>query len=177
MFRIIGFKLPFKALGKGSVRASNGRFFIDSNSRNYMSAVASIAAKHIHSVIDQPCSVRVFAVFQRPKYACKVRKRDNVPTHGTTWLKYSAKPDSDNIAKALLDALSPFMSDDSIVQHLQVEKVYSRLLKGADDVWRPEPSSVYVQIAYAEKDEQRIQAYCYQLPAWAQHIEGNDGEI
>ena len=174
LFNIIRFKLPFKAVGKGSVRSSNGRFYIDSKTRAYMSSVAKIAGNYIDGVIAEPCSVRIFAVFERPKYASKVRKRDNTPTHPTTWLKYSAKPDADNIAKALLDALSPFMVDDSLVHHLKVEKVYSRLLKGSDDVWRPEPSSVYVQIAYADKDEQKIQAYCYKLPAWAQHIEGED---
>ena len=131
-----------------------------------MAAVADLAAPHFNGVaITDPTLVKIWCVFERPKYARKVRKRDNMPTHATTWLKHTAKPDADNIAKALLDSLRTWI-DDRYIWDLSVEKNYGRLLKRVDGSWFAEPSSVHVQVMVVRDNEQKIQAARYVAPRW-----------
>ena len=65
---------------------------------------------------DGPISVHIAAVFALPK--SKERKRDPVPEQ---W--HTSKPDADNIAKSILDALNGIaFKDDSQVARLTVFK-------------------------------------------------------
>jgi Holliday junction resolvase RusA-like endonuclease len=70
-----------------------------------------------------PLAVRLDFYFPRPKkHFKKAALRDNAP------LWYVAKPDADNLAKAVLDALTAvgFWHDDNQVAKLSVRKLYTR---------------------------------------------------
>ena len=67
--------------------------------------------------LDGPVRVSIIAMFPRPK--SMVRKRTKMPSY-----LHVAKPDGDNIAKAVLDALNGVAwSDDSQVSYLRIRKV------------------------------------------------------
>ena len=71
--------------------------------------------------IDGPISVRLIAFFRRPKaHYRKTGLRGDAPKFHTS------KPDTDNLAKAVLDALTVIGSwgDDAQVANLYVEKRY-----------------------------------------------------
>jgi len=67
--------------------------------------------------IDFPVRVDILAVFKRPKRLS--RKKD---PQGMLWK--SSRPDSDNVRKAVLDALSSILKDDSLVVDGRTCKVY-----------------------------------------------------
>jgi Holliday junction resolvase RusA-like endonuclease len=69
------------------------------------------------ATITSPVSVTIFAVFERPKSHLTARGdlRASAPA--------IPRPDCDNIAKAVLDALGDFF-DDSLVARLVVTKCY-----------------------------------------------------
>lgn len=83
----------------------------------YRQAVALAAATAGLGARDTPLAVRIVATFARPKshYGAKGRlKPDAAPL---------PRPDCDNIAKAVLDALSVAF-DDTLVSDLRVTKTY-----------------------------------------------------
>jgi Holliday junction resolvase RusA-like endonuclease len=64
-------------------------------------------------------NVVIDAVFERPKsHMRKAGVKADAPK--------LPRPDVDNIAKAVLDALQDFMGDDSLVGRLVVEKSYGQ---------------------------------------------------
>lgn len=84
---------------------------------------AALAAQHIGSkppfAQGVPLAARIEAYFPRPKRLL-TRKSPAVAPH-------TGKPDADNIAKIVLDALAPWMHDDAQVCDLRVEKRYCDL--------------------------------------------------
>jgi Holliday junction resolvase RusA-like endonuclease len=83
----------------------------------YRQAVAVAARAAGLGVATQPLSVIVDAVFARPKsHMTKAGIRKGAPV--------LPRPDVDNVAKAVLDALQDVIGDDSIVSRLVVEKSY-----------------------------------------------------
>ncbi len=68
-------------------------------------------------MVDEPVEVIVDAVFSRPK--SHMTKKGVKPTAPVL-----PRPDVDNIAKAILDALQDVMGDDTLVRRLVVEKSY-----------------------------------------------------
>ena len=68
-------------------------------------------------VLDGPVSVRIVCWFSRPKAHSKLRR--------STFEPRTIKPDSDNLGKAILDALNEIAyNDDGQVYRLTVEKWY-----------------------------------------------------
>ena len=83
----------------------------------YRQAVAAAARAAGLCKTGDPLNVVIDAVFRRPK--SHLTKRGVKPTAPTL-----PRPDVDNLAKAVLDALQDVMGDDTNVSRLVVEKSY-----------------------------------------------------
>lgn len=65
----------------------------------------------------EPVSVVIDAVFGRPKsHMNKSGVKSSAPA--------MPRPDVDNVAKAVLDAIGPILGDDTVVGRLVIEKSY-----------------------------------------------------
>ena len=83
----------------------------------YRQAVAACAVQAGLTKTAEPLSVIIDAVFARPKsHLRKSGLRPDAPR--------LPRPDVDNIAKAVLDALQDVIGDDTNVSRLVVEKTY-----------------------------------------------------
>jgi len=83
----------------------------------YRQAVALAARAAGLTKTGEPLNVVIDAVFERPKsHMNKAGVKSTAPT--------LPRPDVDNIAKAVLDALQDVMGDDTNVSRLVVEKSY-----------------------------------------------------
>ena len=83
----------------------------------YREAIAAAARAAGLTTTGEPLNVVIDAVFERPKsHMCKAGVKATAPR--------LPRPDVDNIAKAVLDALQDVMGDDSLVGRLVVEKSY-----------------------------------------------------
>ena len=85
----------------------------------YRQSLAAAARAAGLSDTGEPLNVVIDAVFVRPK--SHVRKSGVKPDAPKL-----PRPDVDNIAKAVLDALQDVMGDDSLVGRLVVEKSYGQ---------------------------------------------------
>jgi len=85
----------------------------------YRQALAEAAVAAGLSETGEPLNVVIDAVFKRPKsHMRKSGVRADAPR--------LPRPDVDNIAKAVLDALQDVMGDDTLVARLVVEKSYGQ---------------------------------------------------
>jgi len=123
--------VPFAAIGKGSVRlgivGGHARAFKDSETRSWMCTVAQCAAPVLPSVpLEGPLAVEIVAVLPRPDRLLRRSKRTGELLGGASeGLMYApTKPDADNIAKGILDALKSHWRDDRQVVALSVQKYY-----------------------------------------------------
>ena len=141
------FELPFEAKGKRSVMGSKGIFYTDSKTRKFMKDVAFIASGALgNAYIKSPVTLRICAIFKRPKYLQKVYVRSGKPKHSPGYLPHTAKPDTDNITKGIKDALKRWIPEDSVVWDEHCMKLYGRLIKDNSGQWVPEESKVLVSI-------------------------------
>jgi Holliday junction resolvase RusA-like endonuclease len=85
----------------------------------YREAISAAARGAGLTTTGEPLNVVIDAVFQRPKsHMRKSGVKADAPK--------LPRPDVDNIAKAVLDALQDVMGDDSLVGRLVVEKSYGQ---------------------------------------------------
>ena len=85
----------------------------------YRTAIAEAADEAGLVAQDEPISVVIDAVFVRPKsHLLKRGVKPDAPK--------LPRPDVDNIAKAVLDALQDVIGDDTCVARLVVEKSYGQ---------------------------------------------------
>lgn len=85
----------------------------------YREAIAVAARAAGLTTTGEPLNVVIDAVFERPKsHMRKAGLKPDAPK--------LPRPDVDNIAKAVLDALQDVMGDDSMVSRLVVEKSYGQ---------------------------------------------------
>jgi Holliday junction resolvase RusA-like endonuclease len=85
----------------------------------YRQSLAASARDAGLSQTGEPLNVVIDAVFERPKsHLRKSGVRADAPR--------LPRPDVDNIAKAVLDALQSVMGDDTLVARLVVEKSYGQ---------------------------------------------------
>jgi Holliday junction resolvase RusA-like endonuclease len=85
----------------------------------YREAIAAAARAAGLTTTGEVLNVVIDAVFERPKsHMRKAGVKADAPK--------LPRPDVDNIAKAVLDALQDFMGDDSLVGRLVVEKSYGQ---------------------------------------------------
>ena len=104
---------------KVSTRGGFARAYVDSKHpiHAYKQAIRLAYVNAGGEVLDGPVHVSVICWFDRPKGHSKKRKEHPEPK--------TTKPDSDNLAKAILDGLNGIAyHDDSQVYSLQIEKWY-----------------------------------------------------
>ena len=102
-----------------STRGGFARAYVPSTHpvHEYRKAIAMAASTAGVNETGQPLSVVIDAVFQRPKsHMNKSGVKADAPQ--------LPRPDVDNIAKAVLDALQDVIGDDTSVARLVVEKSY-----------------------------------------------------
>jgi Holliday junction resolvase RusA-like endonuclease len=102
-----------------STRGGFARAYVPSKHpvHDFRCAIASAAADAGLTPTGEPLNVVIDAVFVRPQsHLCKAGVKATAPR--------LPRPDVDNIAKAVLDALQDVMGDDSLVARLVVEKSY-----------------------------------------------------
>jgi len=108
-FRIV---IPGRPIGKGRHRTTKtGHSYTPKTTAAWeMGAAYLMKSEWRLPPYEEPCSLVVVAVFQRPKRL--MRKRD--PTHR---IVAPVKPDFDNVAKIVCDALqrAGVVSDDKII--------------------------------------------------------------
>jgi len=109
-------------LGNGKYSA---RVFDSGTAENWKSAIAFEARRRAPDVaFAGPVAVKLVFAFARPKS----HRRTNGELKPTAPLAHTGKPDADNLAKAVLDALTQlggFWRDDSQVSSLQILKLYT----------------------------------------------------
>jgi len=127
MSAAIYFVVPGQPVGKGRPRASSRggfvRMYTDAKTLSYEKLIAKqarYAMGHLE-VLATPISMRIVALYSIPASWSKRKKQlalsgDLIP----------GKPDLDNVAKAVLDALNGVVyQDDKQVIRLVIEKSYS----------------------------------------------------
>lgn len=110
---IPGEVVPWARAGRGA-----GRTFTPARQRDYMTTIRQIAALDMghEPPQDGPLGLHVVAKFLRPKAAPKRRPQ----------VYKATRPDADNIAKIIKDALTGIVwRDDAQVALLTVRKVYA----------------------------------------------------
>lgn len=122
--------IPGDPRGKGSVRVYNGRAMKDKRTSDYMGRCVYVmhAAHEGRPPIEEPTVVRIVAYLARPKgLVPNDRARTPQPPAGPFYAP--AKPDADNMAKALLDSLTQagVIADDCRVVELTVTKMYAAI--------------------------------------------------
>lgn len=119
------FFVPGKPRGKGRPRFSSGRAYTDEQTRAYEYQIAANyrrIAGGFRFPDDVFLRVRVQQQMPVPKSASKTKK--TAMLEGSTYP--SAKPDLDNVVKAVLDALNGVAyKDDARVVGLYSQKIYS----------------------------------------------------
>lgn len=102
-----------------STRGGFGRAYVPSTHpvHRYRKSVAACAVNAGLTATDQPISVIIDAVFVRPK--SHMNKSGIKPAAPKL-----PRPDVDNVAKAVLDALQDVIGDDTNVARLVIEKSY-----------------------------------------------------
>lgn len=129
------FEVPGAPVGKGRPRATaiggKPRLYTPAKTREYEARVAAAARGALGgATYDGPVGVTVLAVFARPQRLARV-ERDMIP--------HVARPDLDNIVKAVVDGLAAHWGDDAQVCEIRASKVYGK--RGMDPyvsvtIWR-----------------------------------------
>lgn len=122
--RVMRFTVDILPRGWARARTRDGRHYTDADTLAAKTAVGfAFRAANPGPMLTGPVAVRIVAVFPPPK---ATPKRDAFRVFAET-LPKATKPDADNIAKLVLDALNGLAwRDDAQVCDLSVRKVYGR---------------------------------------------------
>lgn len=122
---MITFTVPGNPKGKGRPRVTRFGTYTPKATKDYEKLVKQSylsAGNPVRETSDKPLSVHINAVFGVPKSYSKKKTLAMLGTHHTK------KPDADNIAKAILDALNGVaFPDDSAISVLYVNKTYGEV--------------------------------------------------
>lgn len=125
----IAFRLDVLPRGQGRVRVGKvggfARAYKAGVDRDHEQTLTALAAPHRPATIPAaPVHVTIEAVLPRPADLCKCSARTGVPLRDPSRRWHGKKPDLDNIAKAVLDALTRggWWQDDALVVSLSVAK-------------------------------------------------------
>ena len=126
----ITIEAPLPPRGKGRPRfgvvAGHAHAFTPAETRRWEAQLAGLAQAQLPpSIIEGPVRVDILAVMPRTKELLAQSKRTGEWKHGVGLLWHTSRPDSDNIRKAVLDALKSFWRDDSLVCSGDTMKVYA----------------------------------------------------
>lgn len=119
----IRFAVSVVPIGKGRPRMAvvggHARAYTPAATSRWEATFAAAAAAHApRQQLDEPLRVDVLAVMPRPKRL--MRRTDPA---GLVWCE--AKPDADNVRKAVLDAMKAWWRDDAVVAAGQTVKAYA----------------------------------------------------
>lgn len=116
------FTVPGEPQGKGRPRFGNGRTYTPAKTIEYERRIATRAAEAMPCPATAlPCYVRVDAYKGVPKSWTKAKR-----ARALDGQEVPGKPDLDNVAKAVLDAMNGVVyADDQQVVRLLVTKQYS----------------------------------------------------
>lgn len=122
---IIEFRVPICPVGKARprvcVRGGRPHAYTPQKTKSFENAVRLFAqtAMRGRPPTDAPVSVSVLAILEPPKSWSKKRRADAVGR------PHTQKPDADNIAKAILDAVNGVcFVDDKQVASVSIEKIW-----------------------------------------------------
>ena len=128
---MIDFTLDIVPHGKGRPRAASiggkARMFTPAKTRNWEASFSLLARKHRpEELMTGPLRVSITAFFPRPQKMSKRSKRTGELLGGFSEgpIPMASRPDADNVAKAVLDALASWYRDDAQVFYLVVAKFY-----------------------------------------------------
>ena len=130
MSNILLLEIPGAPVGQGRPRFTNinghPKAYDPENSRNYKAYVRMLATQAMKdsdfTMIEGACSIKIVAYFEVPK--SKSKKFKLAALNNKEWP--TKKPDVDNIAKAIQDALNGLVyKDDSNIVYMSVSKYYS----------------------------------------------------
>ena len=120
----VKFTIPGKPVGKGRPRfvRATGRTYTPDKTVVYENWVRQCWKDGSFPKLTGPVTAWIYAYFPIPKSATK-KKRAEMESG---MIPYTGKPDTDNLAKCILDSLNELaFDDDSIVWNLVVNKGYS----------------------------------------------------
>jgi Holliday junction resolvase RusA-like endonuclease len=107
------FNLPFKAMGKESIRRGASSFYTSDRTESYMQQCASIFRRSsLEAPARGPVAVEISCYFRRPKTVAVDEKF------------MCRKPDVDNIEKAIYDAATGILWVDDCQVALSLTKKY-----------------------------------------------------
>lgn len=115
------FTVPGTPVAKGRLRfiRSTGRTYTPAATVGFEGLVAHEASRVTSTLLEGPLSVDILAVMPRPKRLLRRKDPD-----GLIWC--TSRPDADNVAKAVTDALNGIAyRDDAQVVDLTVRTVYA----------------------------------------------------
>ncbi len=120
------FTVPIQPIG-WSVRTAKGRQYAPTPLRRFKRQIALVASVSLRQArFAGPVRLDIVAVFDRPKYMRKVY-RDGRAKHPRGLIPHTVKPDRDNVAKAIQDALSGCWGDDCQVTCGTTAKFYAEI--------------------------------------------------
>ena len=140
MRNTLSFEIPGTPVGQGRPRFTtiNGhaKAYDPEKSQNYKAYVRMIATQAMQAIdfkmIEGACSIVIMAFFEVPK--SKSKKFKLAALNNKEWP--TKKPDVDNIAKAIQDALNGLVyKDDSNIVYMSVSKYYNTNPKVLVKVW------------------------------------------
>ena len=118
--------IPGDPRGKGSVRVGRHGAYKDAATESYMrGCILSLRAARSGPTIASPCAIDLVAFIRRPARLVP-NPRARTPQAPAEAFPAPVKPDCDNCAKAILDALTQagVISDDCRCVDLRVRKLY-----------------------------------------------------
>ena len=128
---VIDFTVDIAPHGKGRPRAASiggkARMFTPTKTRNWEATFALMAREHRPAeLLTGPLRVSITAYFPRPQKMSKISKRTGelLGDYSSGPIPMASRPDADNVAKSVLDALSGWYRDDAQVFYLVVLKFY-----------------------------------------------------
>lgn len=126
---MINFFVSGAPRGKERPRFSNGHTYTPRKTLEYETKIKASYVMGGFGKSDRILKIDILAVFKIPQSYSKKRKKEIIERG----LRPDKKPDADNIAKVVMDALNGVAyNDDKQVVDLRVAKVYSEDREGLD---------------------------------------------
>lgn len=125
---MITFEIPGKPMGKQRPRLGKYKTFTPEKTLNYEALVKWIFINECRDVkpLEGRIEAKITAIFEVPKSYSKKKRKELLDTKEA----YIHKPDTDNIAKIVLDSLNTLAyKDDAQVTKLIVVKEYGEQAK------------------------------------------------
>lgn len=126
---MIRFEVPGKPVAKARPRlGKHGNTYTPDKTANYESLVRLTFKREYpkHKLLEGYIEASITAIFEVPKSYPKKKTKDLLETHNN----YDHKPDTDNLAKIILDSLNGLAyKDDAQVTVLHVNKEYGEQAK------------------------------------------------